>query len=149
APEAAGAPGAFVFKTVSDPYSGRLTFFRVLSGTFKSDGTYWNPGRETAERFGALFSPLGKQMNTVPEVPAGDIGGVAKLKETLTGDSLSAKDKPLVFPSLDFAEPAISFAIEPKSKGDEDKISAALHRVIEEDPSLRFSRDADTHEFLL
>jgi elongation factor G len=147
--DAAGPSGAFVFKTVSDPFSGRLTYFRVLSGTFKADGTYWNATREIPERFGAVFSPLGKQMMTVPEVPAGDIGGVAKLKETLTGDSLSSKEKALVFPPLDIAEPAISFAIEPKSKGDEDKISAALHRVIEEDPSLKFSRDADTHEFLL
>ncbi len=147
--DAAGPPGAFVFKTISDPFSGRLTLFRVFSGTFKADGTYWNAAREVPERFGSVFSPLGKQMMTVPEIPAGDIGGVAKLKETLTGDSLSTKDKPLVFPPLDLAEPAISFAIEPKSKGDEDKISAALHRVIEEDPSLKFSRDADTHEFLL
>jgi elongation factor G len=85
----------------------------------------------------------------VPEIPAGDIGGVAKLKETLTGDSLSAKDKPFLFSPIDFAEPAISFAIEPKAKGDEDKISSAIHKLVEEDPSLRFSRDADTHQFLL
>jgi elongation factor G len=149
APDASGPLGAFVFKTISDPYSGRLTFFRVLSGTLKADGTYWNANREVPERFGSVFSPLGKQMIAVPEVPAGDIGGVAKLKETLTGDSLSTKEKPLVFQSLEFPESAISFAIEPKSKGDEDKISLALHKLIEEDPSLRFSRDADTHEFLL
>ncbi len=85
----------------------------------------------------------------MPEVPAGDIGGVAKLKETLTGDSLSTKDKPFVFEHVAFPEPAISFAIEPKAKGDEEKISAALAKLIEEDPSLHFSRDPDTHEFLL
>jgi elongation factor G len=149
AADAAGAPAAFVFKTISDPFSGRLTLFRVVSGTFRSDGTYWNSSRESAERFGPAFSPLGKTMQTIPEVPAGDIGGIAKLKETLTGDSLCSKEKPFVFTPPAFPEPAIAFAIEPKSKGDEDKISVALHKLIEEDPSLHFSRDADTHEFLL
>ena len=149
AADASGPAAAFVFKTISDPYAGRLTLFRVVSGTFKSDGTYWNPARETAERFGQVFSPLGKAMQNVAEIPAGDIGGVAKLKETLTGDSLSMKEKPFIFAPPAFPEPAIAFAIEPKSKGDEDKISVALHKLIEEDPSLRFSRDADTHEFLL
>jgi elongation factor G len=145
----AGPAAGYVFKTISDPYSGRLSLFRVVSGSFRSDGTYWNVARETAERFGPVFSPLGKQMQTVPEIPAGDIGGVAKLKETFTGDSLGTKDKPFLFETFEFPEPAISFAIEPKTKGDEDKISVALHKLIEEDPSLRFSRDADTHEFLL
>ncbi len=149
AADASGPAAAFVFKTISDPYAGRLTLFRVVSGTFKSDGTYWNATRETAERFGPVFAPLGKAMQTVPEIPAGDVGGVAKLKETLTGDSLSTKEKPFLFPPASIPEPAIAFAIEPKSKGDEDKISVALHKLIEEDPSLRFSRDADTHEFLL
>jgi elongation factor G len=149
APNPVAPPAAFVFKTISDPFSGRLTLFRMVSGTFKSDGTYWNATREVAERFGPVFSPLGKQMQTVPEIPAGDIGGVAKLKETLTGDSLGSKDRPFVFAPFEFPEPAISFAIEPKSKGDEDKISVALHKLIEEDPSLKFSRDPDTHEFLL
>lgn len=145
----AGPPAAFVFKTISDPYAGRLSLFRVVSGTFNGETAYWNASREIPERFGSVFSPLGKQMLPVPQIPAGDIGAVAKLKETLTGDSLSAKDKPLVFPRFEFPEAAISFAIEPKSKGDEDKISVALHKLIEEDPSLQFSRDADTHEFLL
>ncbi|HTS03494.1 MAG TPA: elongation factor G [Thermoanaerobaculia bacterium] len=145
----AGPTAAFVFKTISDPYSGRLTLFRVYSGTVKGDGTYWNASREIAERFGPVFSPLGKTLQTVPEVPAGDIGGVAKLKETLSGDSLSSKEKPFLFDRIAFPEPAISFAIEPKTKGDEEKISVALAKLIEEDPSLHFSRDADTHEFLL
>jgi elongation factor G len=149
AADAAGPAAAFVFKTISDPFAGRLTLFRVVSGTFRSDGTYWNASRETPERFGPVFSPLGKTMQNLPEIPAGDIGGIAKLKETLTGDSLSAKEKPFVFAPPAFPEPAIAFAIEPKSKGDEDKISVALHKLIEEDPSLHFSRDADTHEFLL
>jgi elongation factor G len=149
AADPSGPAAAFVFKTISDPYAGRLTLFRVVSGTFKSDGTYWNASRETAERFGPVFSPLGKTLQNVTEIPAGDIGGVAKLKETLTGDSLSAKEKPFIFAPPSIPEPAIAFAIEPKSKGDEDKISVALHKLIEEDPSLHFSRDADTHEFLL
>ncbi len=147
--DAGGPPAAFVFKTISDPFAGRLTLFRAVSGTLKSDGTYLNVGREVTERFGPLFSPLGKQQQNVPEVPAGDIGGAAKLKETLTGDSLAAKDKPFLFAPFEFAEPAISFAIEPKAKGDEDKISTAIHKLVEEDPSLKFSRDADTHQFLL
>src|SRR5664279_2552317 len=149
AADPSGPPAAFVFKTISDPYAGRLTLFRVVSGTFKSDGTYSNPTRETPERFGQVFSPLGKAMQNVPEIPAGDIGGVAKLKETLTGDSLSLKEKPFVFAPPSIPEPAIAFAIEPKSKGDEDKISVALHKLIEEDPSLHFSRDMDTQDFLL
>jgi elongation factor G len=149
APDPAGPVAALVFKTISDPYAGRLTLFRVYSGTVKGDGTYWNSSRETAERFGPVFSPLGKTLQTVPEIPAGDIGGVAKLKETLSGDSLSTKDKPFVFDRIAFPEPAISFAIEPKAKGDEEKISVALAKLIEEDPSLHFSRDADTHDFLL
>lgn len=145
----AGPLSAFVFKTISDPFEGRLTLFRVASGTVRPDASVWNARTESAERFGAVFSPLGKQKMTVPEVPAGDIGAVAKLKETLTGDTLTTKENPLLLQGFDFPEPAISFAIEPKSKGDEDKISAALGRLIEEDPSLRFSRDPETHEFLL
>ena len=144
-----GPVAAIVFKTISDPFTGRLTLFRVHSGTIKADGTYWNANREVAERFGPVFSPLGKQMNTVPEVPAGDIGVIAKLKETLTGDTLSAKEKPYRFPAVVIPEPAISFSIEPKSKGDEDKISIALAKLTEEDPSLKFHRDADTSELLL
>ncbi|HEV8268098.1 MAG TPA: GTP-binding protein, partial [Thermoanaerobaculia bacterium] len=126
ASDPSGPVAAFVFKTIADPFAGRLTLFRVASGTIKSDGGYWNATREVAERFGPVFSPLGKQIQSVPEVPAGDIGGVAKLKETLTGDSLTTKEKPLVFSPIEFPEAAISFAIEPKSKGDEDKISIAL-----------------------
>ncbi|MRR13447.1 elongation factor G, partial [bacterium] len=131
--DANGPVAAIVFKTISDPFTGRLTLFRVHSGTIKADGTYWNTNREVAERFGPVFSPLGKQMITVPEVPAGDIGVIAKLKETLTGDTLSAKEKPYRFPAVAIPEPAISFSIEPKSKGDEDKISIALAKLTEED----------------
>ena len=145
----AGPTVAFVFKTVSDPFTGRLTFFRVLSGTVKADGSYLNTRRDTVERFGPVFSPLGKQTTTVPEVPAGDIGVVAKLKETLTSDTLCGKEQPVTVDPISFPEPAISFAIEPKSKGDEDKISTGLAKLIEEDPSLKFHRDPDSSELLL
>jgi elongation factor G len=148
-PDASGPLGAFIFKTISDPFSGRLSLFRVYSGSLKADGTYWNANREIQERFGTVFAPLGKQLTPVPEIPAGDIGCVAKLKDSLTGDSLSMKEKPLLFDTVKFPEPAISFAIEPKSKGDEDKISAAIQKLTDEDPSLKLSRDADTQEFLL
>jgi len=142
-------PLAQVFKTISDPFSGRITYFRVFSGTFKSDGTYWNSSKGTAERFSGLFLPQGKEHVVVPELRAGDIGAVSKLKDTFTGDSLATKDQPLQLPAITFPEPAIAFAIEAKAKADEDKISNALHKLIEEDPSLHFERDEETKEFHL
>ena len=142
-------PLAQVFKTISDPFSGRITYFRVFSGTFKSDGTYWNSSRSAPERFSGLFLPQGKEHVVVPELRAGDIGAVAKLKDTFTGDSLATKDHPLQLPAITFPEPAIAFAIEAKAKADEDKISNALHKLIEEDPSLHFERDEETKEFHL
>jgi elongation factor G len=145
----AGPPLAQVFKTISDPFSGRITYFRVFSGTFKSDGTYWNSSRSAPERFSGLFLPQGKEHVVVPELHAGDIGAVAKLKDTFTGDSLATKDHPLQLPAITFPEPAIAFAIEAKAKADEDKISNALHKLIEEDPSLHFERDEETKEFHL
>ncbi|MGH9442298.1 MAG: elongation factor G [Thermoanaerobaculia bacterium] len=147
--EETAAPLGQVFKTVSDPFSGRLTYFRVLSGVFKSDGTYWNSTKSAPERFTGLFLPQGKEHVGVSELKAGDIGASAKLKETMTGDTLSTKENPLVLPPLTFPEPAIAFAIEAKSKADEDKISVALHKLIEEDPSLHFERDEQTKEFHL
>jgi elongation factor G len=140
---------AFVFKTVADPHAGRISLFRVYSGTFKSDTTVWNASRDAAERVGHLELLEGKNQTVVPEVQAGDLGAVAKLKETQTGDTLCDKTHPVVFPALVFPEPATTFAIEPKTRGDDDKISAALHRLLEEDPVLRVSRDAQTHEMLL
>lgn len=141
------APVAQVFKTFSDPFSGRISCLRALSGTFKADGSYWNSTRGAAERFSGLFLLQGKEHITVPELRAGDIGAVAKLKETLTGDTITSKDNPVVLPSLPFPEPAIAFAIEARSKADEDKLSSALHKLIEEDPSLHFERDEATNEF--
>lgn len=140
---------AQVFKTVSDPFAGRISYLRVRSGHFQSDGSYWNATKGTPERFSGLFLPQGKEHVNVPEAKAGDIVAVAKLKETATGDTLSTKDHPVVLPKLTVPEASIAYAIEPKTKGDEDKISTALHKLIDEDPSLHFQRDEATKEFHL
>jgi elongation factor G len=140
---------AYVFKTIADPHAGRISLFRVYSGTLKSDSTVQNASRDTSERLGSLALLQGKTQTPTPEIPAGDIGAVAKLKETQTGDTLCDKAHPIVYPPMVFPEPATTFAMEPKSRGDEDKISQALHRLMEEDPVLRLTRDAQTHEMLL
>jgi len=140
---------AFVFKTIADPHAGRITLFRVYSGTLKADSVVHNATRDVAERVGALELLQGKAQTPVPELQAGDLGAVAKLKETQTGDTLTDKAHPIVYPPIAFPEPATTFAIEPKTRGDEDKISQALHRLMEEDPVLRLSRDPQTHEMLL
>ena len=140
---------AQVFKTVSDPFAGRISYLRVYAGHFQSDGNYWNATKGTHERFSGLFLPQGKEHVTVPEAHAGDIVAVAKLKETFTGDTITTKDNAVVLPVLSVPEASIAYAIEPKAKGDEDKISTALHKLIEEDPSLNFQRDEETKEFHL
>src|SRR5499427_672216 len=140
---------AQVFKTVSDPFAGRISYLRVLAGHFQSDGNYWNSTKGVHERFSGLFLPQGKEHVNIPEAKAGDIVAVAKLKDTLTGDTVTTKDHPVVLPKLTVPEASIAYAIEPKSKGDEDKISTALHKLIEEDPSLNFQRDEETKEFHL
>jgi elongation factor G len=144
-----GHAASQVFKTVSDPFAGRISYLRVRSGHFQSDGTYWNATKSIPERFSGLFLPQGKEHVNVPEARAGDIVAVAKLKETATFDTLTAKDYPVVLPKLSIPEASIAYAIEPKAKGDEDKISTALHKLIEEDPSLHFQRDEETKEFHL
>jgi elongation factor G len=147
---AADSPfSAFVFRTIADPHAGRVSLFRVYSGTFKSDSTVQNSTRDVPERVGHLELLQGKTQTPVPELPAGDIGAVAKLKETQTGDTLCDKAHPIVYPPVVYPEPATTFAMEPKTRGDEDKISAALHRLMEEDPVVRLSRDSQTHEMLL
>ena len=148
-PNASSPFSAFVFKTIADPHAGRISLFRVYSGTFKADSTVRNVNREVDERVGTLELLQGKQQVPVPEIQAGDLGAVAKLKETHTGDTLSDKANPVVYPSLTFPEPATTFAIEPKTRGDEDKISVALHRLMEEDPVIRLAHDPQTHEILL
>jgi elongation factor G len=147
---AASAPvSAFVFKTLADPFAGRLSIFRVMSGTLRGDTPVVNATRGNPERLGAVAVLQGKQIVTVPELRAGDIGVVAKLKDTKTGDTLSDPGQQIRYPEISFPAPAISFALEPKSKGDEEKISTALARLMEEDPVLKVGRDSQTHELLV
>ncbi|MFZ2491557.1 MAG: elongation factor G [Thermoanaerobaculia bacterium] len=146
---AEGFPAALVFKTFSDPFSGRISLFRVYAGTLKSDTPYWNTSREHEERIGKLQVLQGKQQLAIPELRAGDIGAVAKLKDTFTGDTIAAKDHAIVVPHIDYPEAAIAFAVEPKARGDEDKLGTAIARIIEEDPTIRFARDQQTKEFLI
>ena len=140
---------AFVFKTVADPFAGRVSYFKVMSGILKNEANLTNFARGTTERLAHIGVVQGKTQNAIAELRAGDIGAVAKLKETLTGDTLGDKAGPILYPKVTLAEPAISFAIEPKTRGDEDKLSTAIHRMLEEDLLLRFTRDPQTKEFLL
>lgn len=140
---------AFVWKTVADAFAGRITLFRVVAGTLKADSTVNNLTREVSERLGHLLAIQGKATTAVPEIKAGDIGAVAKLKETQTGDTLTEKSSSFEFPPITFADPLLSYAIEPKTRGDEDKISTSLHRLQEEDPTIHYSRDPQTKEALL
>jgi len=140
---------AYVFRTIADPFAGRINVMKVVSGRISSDATVQNTTRDTAERLGALHVISGKTLEKVSEAATGDIIAVVKLKDTQTGDTLSEKTKPIVFPKVEYPEAAIAFAIEPKSRADEDKISSALHKILEEDPSLHFDRDTQTKEFIL
>ncbi|MBC7254191.1 MAG: elongation factor G [Actinobacteria bacterium] len=140
---------ALVFNTISDPYVGRLSYFRVFSGTFKSDSTVYNASREKEERVGQVFVVRGKTQIPVKELPAGDIGGVAKLSDTSTGDTLCDKDNPIVLPPIRFPEPIMSLAVEPLSKGDEDKLSTALSRLAEEDPTFSVHRDTEVKQTIV
>ncbi len=144
-----GPVAAFVWKTVADPFAGRITMFRVVSGTLKADSTVHNVSKDSPERLGHLVLLQGKTQTNVPEIKAGDIGAVAKLKETQTSDVLADKASSVKVPPVRFPEPVISYAIEPKSRGDEEKISTALHRLQEEDPTISYNRDAQTKELLL
>jgi elongation factor G len=140
---------ALVFKTIADPYAGKISLFRVYSGRIQSDSTVHNATKDCHERFGSISVLQGKTPTGVPECVAGDIASISKLKETTTGDTLAAKESPILYTHIEYPEPAITFAIEPKAKGDEDKISQSLQRLAEEDPTLRFGRDAQTRELLL
>ena len=139
----------FVWKTVADPFAGRITLLRVVSGTLKADSTVHNVIRDAPERLGHLVLLQGKTQIQVPELKAGDLGAVAKLKETLTSDLLADKGCSFRIRPIKFPEAVISYAIEPKSRGDEEKISTALHRLQEEDPTLSYNRDGQTKELLL
>ena len=140
---------AYCFRTVADPFAGRINIFKIISGHLQTDANAFNSTRGVMERLGALHVMQGKQLDKVSEAHAGDIVACVKLKETQTGDTLCDKQAPIVYDPVEYPEAAIAFAIEPKSRQDEEKISAALHKILEEDPALHFSRDAQTKEFLL
>jgi elongation factor G len=144
-----GPTTAFVFKTVSDPFVGHITMFRVFSGRVRPDSTVFNATQHTEERVGQLFALRGKEHENVSEVAAGDIGAVAKLTHTHTGDTLSTKDDPVQLPAIDLPEPLLAFAVEPRTKGDDDKLSTGLARLREEDPTLRVARSDETHETVM
>jgi elongation factor G len=139
----------FVFKTTADPFAGRITYFKVMTGVVKNDASLSNEARSSTERLAHLSSPHGKTLQPVTELHAGDIGAVAKLKDTLTGDTLDDKGFHVAYPPVRLAEPSIAFAIEAKSRNDEDRMGQAVHRILEEDQTLRFYRDPQTREFLL
>jgi elongation factor G len=139
----------YVFKTISDPFAGHISFFKVFSGVVRNDASLQNYGRNCAERFSHLAVMEGKVATSVSELHAGDIGAVAKLKNTFTGDTLGDKAHPVFFEPAALPEPAIAFAIEPKTRADEDKLATGLHRLMEEDTLIRFYRDPQTHEFLI
>lgn len=140
---------AIIFKTIADPHIGKLNLFRVLSGTLKSDSTTYNSTKETRERIGHIYLLQGKQQKGVGAVKAGDIAAVAKLKETTTGDTFCDESHFICYDPIVFPEPVISYAIMPKSKGDEEKVSSSLHRLMEEDPSISLNWDKQTKEWIV
>jgi elongation factor G len=149
APDEDGQLVAYVFKTLADPYAGRLNLFRVFSGVIKGDSQVTNVTRRAKERIGQILIPGGKEHEQTDELGAGDIGAVAKLKETRAGDVLAEKDTKISFPPLDLPAPVMAFAFEPKTKGDEDKAASAIRRLEEEDPTLDVHRDRQTGEQII
>ncbi|PKN80278.1 MAG: elongation factor G, partial [Deltaproteobacteria bacterium HGW-Deltaproteobacteria-1] len=140
---------AIVFKTIADPYAGRLTLFRVYSGKLNSDSAVYNSSKKITEKFGHIFFLEGKNQKQAEVLIPGDIAGVAKLKETVTGDTLCFEKAPIIFEKVAIPPPIMSFAVEPKSRGDEDKIASSIHRLTEEDPTIVFSRNVQTKEMIL
>jgi len=145
----AGQPLAVVFKTLADPYVGKISMFKVLSGTVRPDAILTNSRTHSDEKLHALFTLRGKEQVQVNEVPAGDLGAVAKLGDVSTGDTLAPKGSPVLVPPPPSPPQILSMAIRPRSKGDEDKLMTALHRLQEEDPALGVRRDDETHQTLL
>ena len=139
----------FVYKTLADTFAGRISYFKVMSGVLKNDATLQNFTRNSSERMQHVQIMQGKTAAAVTELHAGDLGAIAKLRETFTGDTLGDKSAPIHYPPPHLTEPSITFAVEPKTRADEDRIGPAIHRILEEDPSLHFSRDPQTKEFLL
>jgi len=148
-PEEGEPFSAFVFKTVADPYAGKLTIFRVWSGTLQPDGTLYNATRQVKERFGQILQLEGKNQKPTESVGAGEIAAVAKLRETTTWDTLCDEKKPILYQGISLPIPPVSFAVQPKSKGDEEKITSSLARLIEEDPTIRLQRGEQTKQMIL
>ncbi|PYM06922.1 MAG: elongation factor G, partial [Candidatus Rokuibacteriota bacterium] len=149
APDPKAPAAALVFKTLSDPHVGKLSLFRVYSGTIGADSPLLNASRGLRERMGHIAWMQGKSQKSVEALGPGELGVVAKLKETLTGDTLSDDTQPFVLPRINFPEPSMSFAIQPKARGDEDKISSALRKMVEEDPTLHYHFDPETKQLLV
>ncbi len=148
-PSDADSFSALVFKTIADPFSGKLTIFRVYSGVLKADSSIYNSTKGVKEKIGQIFYLLGKKQIPAQKVGPGEIAVVTKLKDTLTGDTLCDEGNPILYEKIKFSDPVISFAIAPKSRGDEDKVSSSIGRILEEDPALRFYRDDETKEMIL
>jgi elongation factor G len=138
-----------VFKTSADPYVGKLSYFRVYSGVISSNSQVWNANKNSMERIGQLFTMLGKNQQPMPQVAAGDIGAVARLSLTTTGDTLCAREHPMMLLGIEFPKANFSMSIQPQAKTDLDKMSTVLPRICEEDPSLQTRREADTNEFII
>ncbi len=143
-----GPIAALVFKTMADPYVGKLSLFKVYSGTLKSDSHVYNKDKGKDERIGQLMLVYGKEQKPVSELEAGDIGAVAKLQETVTGDTLSSKDKPIELPKIAFPAPVLPMAVQPKTKGDEDKVGTGLNRLAEEDPTFTVNKNVETGQLI-
>ncbi len=148
-PDPAGPLSALIFKTMTDPYVGRISFFRVYSGTLKGDGTLYNATHKVDERVGHIFTMRGKAQEPLDAIVAGDIGAVAKLGHSGTGDTIADKASPVVLAGIEPPEPLLPKAIQPMTKGDEDKLMIGLHKIIEEDPALRLERNDETHQTIL
>lgn len=148
-PLATGPFAAYVFKSIADPYAGKFSLFRVFSGILKADTTVMNSSTETKERIGQIFYLLGKKHVAAQSVGPGELAAVVKLKDTNVGDTLCDEQNMLLFEKVKFAEPIISYAIAPKTKGDEEKVSIGLQRILEEDPTLKFIRDEESKEMIL
>jgi len=148
-PAAAEPFSAYVFKTLIDPFAGHLTYLRVMSGTLQADVPFLNASRRTKEKGGHLFTILGKKYAPVQQIGAGDIAAIAKLKDTQTGDTVCDEKHPILFARVPLPKPVFSFALEPRAKSDIEKVSVGLHKLVEEDPLLEFSRNPETKEMVL
>ncbi len=149
APDAVAPFAAYAFKTIIDPFMGRLNYLRVYAGSLAPDTAFLNATRNVKEKGGRLFHAVGKKYTPVEKAVAGDIVAIAKLKDTQTGDTLTSDNAPLLIPKPPLPRPLLSFALEPKSKADVEKVSLGLHKLVEEDPSLEFVRNIETHEMIL